>query len=60
MKETIHVEPPRRDWRGQPVPDRFLEPVRVEVKGDVFYIGEKFFLFLDIEELIETVKTLEK
>lgn len=58
--EVITIEPPRRDWRGQPVPDQFLEPVRVEVKGDVFYIGEKFFLFLDIEELIETVKTLEK
>lgn len=60
MKEVIHIEPPRLDAYGRPIPDRFLFPVRVEVRGDIFYIGEKFYFFYDIEGLIETVKTLEK
>lgn len=59
-REVITIEPPRRDWRGQLVPDRFLAPVRVEVKGDVFYIGERFFLFLDIEDMLSIVRERTK
>jgi hypothetical protein len=59
-REVITVEPPRLDAYGRPIPDRFLFPVRVEVKGDMFYIGESMFLFHDIESIIETVKELKK
>ena len=57
-REVIHIEPPRRDWRNQPVPDRFLAPVTVEVHPEkwMYFIGEKMFMFFDIKELIETAK----
>lgn len=61
-REVIRIEPPRRDWRGQPVPDRFLAPVRVEVdaKNWMYWIGEKMYMFFDVQDIIETVKTLQK
>ena len=61
-RKVITIEPPRRDWRGNPMPDRFLAPVRVEVRWPVFYIDGKMFYMRDgqIEHIIETVKMLEK
>ena len=59
-REVITIEAPRLDAYGRPIPDRFLFPVRVEVEGDVFYIGERFFLFLDIEDMLSIVRERTK
>lgn len=44
MTERIHIESP--DGRT----------VTVERAGDMFFIGEKMFLFYDMADLIETAK----
>ena len=44
MKERIHITAP--DGRT----------VTVELSGDMFFIGEKMYLFHDMADLIETAK----
>jgi len=48
MKERIHIAAP--DGRT----------VTVELAGDMFYIGEKMYLFHDMADLIETAKSKMK
>lgn len=41
MKEKIHVEPPRLDAYGRPIPDRFLAGVTVTGSGPLTELIEK-------------------